>query len=105
MSELENQLLQRIMLNKKRTFRLFKDKNDEQFTAEEESIRQKKVNLKYQRQYDQIGVIPGVVVQESQRNKALKDIGVAPTLGKEEEVSTQIKIGKVEEEAKVPVQS
>lgn len=29
MSELENQLLQRIMLNKKRTFGLFKDKNEE----------------------------------------------------------------------------
>jgi hypothetical protein len=29
MSELENQLLQRIMLNKKRTFGLYKDKDDE----------------------------------------------------------------------------
>jgi hypothetical protein len=43
-----------------------------------------------------------VVVQESQRNKALKDIGVAPTLKIEEEVSDQIKIGQVEEESKGP---
>jgi len=41
-------------------------------------------------------------VQESQRNKALRDIGLVPKLDKGEEVSDQIKMGQVEEEAKVP---
>lgn len=67
---MEMQVKELILKNKKRTFEMFADSNHEAELGDE------CVKLKIQKQYENIGKVPGVKLQEGQRLRVLRDIGV-----------------------------
>lgn len=69
--KMEEELKQLILKNRKRTFEMFADAEDG-----EQDFGIECLQLKMQKQYENIGKIPGVKLQEAQRQRVLREIGV-----------------------------
>lgn len=58
---------------------------EDELGAGDESLLRAKFELKHAQQYKDVGVLPGVLVEENKRRKILKELGVELRTQKKEE--------------------
>lgn len=64
-----------ILENKKRTYQMFLGQVEDKVPEVEEVVRLK-LELKIKTQYSEIGVVPGILVEDNKRRKLLMELGV-----------------------------
>ena len=71
-----NEVRRKLTQNRKRTFEMYNEAGSEDRRESDRRIEDLVGQLKFKRSYDGTSHVPGILVAASQRNKALKAIGV-----------------------------